>query len=261
MWPHFPEVTRCSGCRTVFWLHQTVDVGRIELSLCFAKLNAELGGTATEATEPESWRNAEPIIPLSERDCYQALSERAFSDRSEEIHLRTMAWHLGNRRCRGQLETDSDDRAVAKACQRHERKRSRAPQVWLNQHPPSVRRDTSNLDILTSRADNLKQLAALINDTPGERLMKAEILRELEMFADAIELLTTPFPPQYYVMVSVISTYAAQGDSAMHEVTDLVHKAEIEQVLGSKRIVLMIVRQKIASAIRNAVKWARRGLR
>ena len=66
---------------------------------------------------------------------------------------------------------------------------------------------------------NLEALAALMEEwDDDDRLMKAEILRELGRFAEAAELLATRFPPRLWLKADIIHNLNQEGNAGVAEV-------------------------------------------
>lgn len=88
---------------------------------------------------------------------------------------------------------------------------------WAGNQP---RRKSAKLLPLTKpEAENLRRLAALADEADEEgRLMKAEILRELGQFTEALALLRHPFCSSHAQVVAVIRTYSEQGDPFVKEI-------------------------------------------
>lgn len=119
---------------------------------------------------PEAWREAEKIRELSEDEYLQAIAGGLAKPRKRELYLRTRAWWAGNDRYR------SED------------------QVKPGQPtPPRSPEATANLERL---------FKLLRTKDITERLLKAEVARELGRFDEALEILRSEFPSQYQRVVT-----------------------------------------------------------
>lgn len=66
---------------------------------------------------------------------------------------------------------------------------------------------------------NLERLAALLPETePGERLFKAEILREQRRFGEALMILNTTFPSELREAAETIRALAKSGDAVVRAI-------------------------------------------
>ncbi len=107
--------------------------------------------------------------------------EKGFSDHKKERYVRLRAWWAGN-----------DGRRSAKA---------RSP-------------------LSDSEKANLRRLADLLDEAGGhDRIMKAEILRELGQFDEAMSLLTQPFDDELSRAVAIIKDLVAKKDQFVAEIT------------------------------------------
>ena len=92
-------------------------------------------------------------------------------------------------------------------------------QVWWDGNDA---RRTASLAIAFDAEEiaNLEKLAALMDEQDDDdRLMKAEILRELGRFAEAGELLATRFPPRLGLKAGIIHTLNQAGNTGVAEIT------------------------------------------
>lgn len=90
---------------------------------------------------------------------------------------------------------------------------------WIGNQPR--RKNVAPAPLTASEVTNLRHLAALANDADEEdQVMKAEILRELGEFAEALALLEKPFKnPELLQSSFIIRDLARAGDAAVREIT------------------------------------------
>jgi hypothetical protein len=122
--------------------------------------------------EKEEWRDLDYAVEPSEEDYSAALAPDVGSSGERMRYLRMRLWWLGNDPIRKNKE-----------------KRLSEPHLA-----------------------NLRQFADLLSDDdPNQRLMKAEVLRELSRFDEALHLLEHNFPQDYSQAVQRIRQLAEQG--------------------------------------------------
>jgi hypothetical protein len=122
--------------------------------------------------EREEWRDLDYAVEPSEEDYFEALDADVANSGERMRYLRMRLWWLGNDPIRKDKE-----------------KRLSEPHLA-----------------------NLRQLADLLSDDdPNQRLMKAEVLRELSRFDDALHVLKRIFPEDYSQAVARIRQLAEQG--------------------------------------------------
>lgn len=90
------------------------------------------------------------------------------------------------------------------------------PDNWLNLYSKTTP------PLSASEVTNLWGLAALADETDeADRVMKAEILRELGQFDEALALLKEqPISPTHTRVAAVIPYHAEQGDVFVHPIPD-----------------------------------------
>jgi hypothetical protein len=89
--------------------------------------------------------------------------------------------------------------------------------AWWSGNNPR-RKSASPQPLFEWEAENLWGLAALLDEADdNDRLMKAEILRELGKFAESRALLNKPFSPHYAQSIAIIKDYVERGDSLVKE--------------------------------------------
>jgi len=137
---------------------------------------------------PSKWKSAERVRELSETEYLEAINTGVADTKEQELHLRIHAWWAGN---------DS--------------LRSRA------QSPGSQTRTVPTRSIEATM--NLERLLELLDiSKPSQRLMKAEVLRELGKFDDAMRVLDFHFPSGYASVVALIRNLAHKKDPMVMEI-------------------------------------------
>jgi hypothetical protein len=146
-----------------------------------------LWGTQREAI-PESWKKAARIRDLTEEELFEALDRVAAKSRDQELYLRFRTWWAGN-------------------------------DVWRDEPSQNV-----GLGKTARRPEAVHNLESLLNilddDKLSERLFKAEILRELERYAEALLLLDTAFPASLLPTVELIRSLARENDPLVREMIE-----------------------------------------
>lgn len=139
---------------------------------------------------PSTWKKAKPVRKLSESEYLEAIRIGAASTREQQLHLRICAWWASNDPLRSQ--------------EKHAVPRTQTA-------PPRSVEAIMNLEHLLGLLD--------IGD-PDQRLMKAEVLRELGRHDDAIRLLEFDLPSDYESVVALIRNLAQEKDPAVREVLE-----------------------------------------
>jgi hypothetical protein len=155
-----------------------------------AKVIGELLLWEPEAEKiPSEWKAAEPVRELSEAEYIEAIKIGMAHNREQELYLRIHAWWASNDRLR--FNQDAGEQA----------------QTIFKHSAEAIM--------------NLERLLNLLDITdPDERLMKAEILRELGRFDEAIQLLEFDFPSKYTSIVTLIRDLARRKDSLVREIPE-----------------------------------------
>ncbi len=136
---------------------------------------------------PSAWKKAKHVRELSESEYLEAIRTGAASSREQQLHLRICAWWASNDPLRSQ-----EKNAVHRT--------QTAP-------PRSV-----------EAIMNLEHLLDLLDiGNPYQRFMRAEALRELGRYDDAIRLLEFDFPSDYESVVALIRSLAQEKDPVVGE--------------------------------------------
>ena len=182
MLPRPPVVTRCSKCGHFYWTLRAREIGTVPVA-AIPLWEPEAEGV------PDEWKKAEPVRELSETEYFEAIAAGLASGREEEFLLRLLAWWAGNDPLRSRKRS------------RHGR-RHRAP-----------RRSAAAIA-------NMERLLDLLDESrPDQRLMKAEIFRELGRFDEALQLLNIKFAtPSKQAAADTISRLAREHDTLVREI-------------------------------------------
>lgn len=136
---------------------------------------------------PETWMNAERVRDLTETEFLEALKVGAARNRDQELYLRMGAWWAGN-----------------------------DPLRFINGNSKHV-----EFSRTTEGIQNLKLFCALLDENnPSERLFKAEAMRELGLFSEALILLDFHFPKEYETIAKVIRELAEKKDMLLKEIIE-----------------------------------------
>ncbi len=196
MLPVSPAITRCRGCGRYFWISQAKVVGEIPPWLVSPDaLNERLAELmpSDQAARlkrewekfPPEWKAAERVRELTEMEYLEAIQNGMAHNREQERYLRICAWWAGN----DPLRFSNPERA---------------PTI-LQRSPEALR--------------NLERLLELLDETnPVERLQKAEVLRELGRFDEALQLLEFDFPDEYKKVADLIRELARRKNPLVQEV-------------------------------------------
>lgn len=84
MLPEFPSITRCSKCKTIFWLKRAKKIGELNFSDPLS-LNIKFDEQAKF---------------LTTKECIEALHKKIYKNKEEEEHIRLRLWWSFNDRVR-----------------------------------------------------------------------------------------------------------------------------------------------------------------
>jgi len=139
---------------------------------------------------PSKWKAAEHVRELSETEYLEAINIGVAGTKEQGLHLRICAWWASNDSLRSQGQNPDDQ--------------------------------TQTVPVRSLEATmNLEHLLELLNiRNPDQRLMKAEVLRELGRFDDAIRILEFHFPNEYASVVALIRSLAQKKDPMVREILE-----------------------------------------
>jgi hypothetical protein len=154
-----------------------------------AKVIGKIGPWDLKTSEsPDEWKTAERVRELSEAEYLEAIQMGVARNKNQELHLRISAWWANN----DPLRFSGQD-----------------PRKPPYTSPVRSTAATANLECL------LEQLGT---EDPNERLMKAEVARELARFDDAIRILEFNFSSKYTKIASLIRELAQEKDPIVKEI-------------------------------------------
>lgn len=137
---------------------------------------------------PESWKKAARVRDLTESESLEALRTGAAHNRDQELYLRTCAWWAANDPLRSQNPDAGNSLQM-----------TRSPETTAN----------------------LRQLQDILEpENHFERLLKAEVMRELGQFSDAVALLQAEFPEALRKTAALIRELAQNNDPIVREVLE-----------------------------------------
>jgi hypothetical protein len=130
------------------------------------------------------WRKAGYLHEPDEAEHLAALDRLIASSPGEERGIRLLTWWRGNDRYRTPSPTPAPD----------------------------------NPKVASRRHANMRQLIALLDTAePSDQLMRAEALRQLGEFDQAVAILSKPFPPEYDTALSRLLGLCAQRDTVLQK--------------------------------------------
>ena len=149
---------------------------------------AEVGQLNEQPEEPEvvpaDWLKAAHLHEPDEAEHLAALDRLVASSPGEERSIRLVAWWRGNDRHRAASPTPAPD----------------------------------NSKVVSRRHANMRQLIALLDTAePSDQLMRAEALRQLGEFDQAVAILSKPFPQEYDTALSRLLGLCAQRDTVLQK--------------------------------------------
>lgn len=176
--PMLPEQTEITRCRSCAGFYWVSDAQVVG--------EIDYDDDSKRREIPEEWRNAESVRELSGEEYLQAINEGLGKPRKRELYLRTQAWWAGNDAFRSQ----NGDQAGQPL-------------------PPRSPEATANLERL---------FKLLGTKDPNERLMKAEVARELGRFGEALGILSSKFPSDYTPVATLIKELSEAKDAMVRQI-------------------------------------------
>lgn len=137
---------------------------------------------AERGGSPEEWAEAAPVRELDEREYYEAIEEGLCGDAEREHALRLLAWWRSNDR-------------------------------WRDREPAGAKLRPADYD------ENLLRLAGIL-ETGGDndRLLRAEVLRELGRHEEALDALPASAPEGLEPVARMIRLLAEARDPFVREI-------------------------------------------
>lgn len=183
MLPDQPELVKCPFCKALVWLEELEVAGdkginRFEGFVPIGDPNAAPGSTR-------------PYKLPNMHDYFRLLKARIDSD-EREAYLRLRAWRAGN----------------------DKRRRSEHGPLKFKKKLGKPLEPLSVAEI-----KNMKELICILDaQDDGERLLKAELFRELGFFAQCLNFLAKPLGDEYRPSAARIRELAAQQDPWVREI-------------------------------------------
>jgi hypothetical protein len=180
MLPRPPAITRCHACNEFYWLEDADELGEVAPWM------------PPESAEAAAWLQAPEARPLSEDELLEAIAAGLGSYPERVSELRTFAWWAGND-ARRIPAGDASTRMSA---------------------PPRSPAAVANMESL------IGILAKEPADDPEEVLMKAELLRELGRFDEALQLLDSGLPEELSLFTDYLRRLATDSDAEVREIPE-----------------------------------------
>ena len=184
MLPDAPRLVKCPFCRALLWLEELEVVGDDGRN--------RWDGFVPVVTPGLDLTTARPYRIPAANDYLRLLKVKTDSD-EKELYLRLRAWRAGNdRRRRSELGPERF------------RKRKKAPLEPLSY----------------AEIKNMKELICILDEQNDEdRLLKAELFRELGFFAQCLNILKKPLE-EYRVAAAFIGELAGRQDPWVREMKE-----------------------------------------
>lgn len=189
MWPDTPRLVRCLACEQLFWLDEQAVIWR-------------RWPQDPETEEDRAFSGAlsfgRPLL-----DEYMDFLETHSLDARKEQYVRLQAWWTGN-----DPRRRWDEPAPPPTL------RDRLKALFFRPETPAP--SPQPLPLGPREITNLEALVVTLSDADaGERLYRAEALRELGQFDEATRLLDAPFDKELEPRARVIRRLSAQGMSTV----------------------------------------------
>jgi hypothetical protein len=184
MLPDQPELVKCPFCKALLWLEELAEVGDKGLNHYQGFVPIKNPDIALNITRPYKMPNM--------NDYFRLLKAKTDSD-EKEAYLRLRAWRAGN-----------DKRRRSEHGPARFKKNMGKPLEPLAY--PEIR--------------NMKELICILDGQNDEdRLLKAELFRELGFFSQCLNFLATPLEEDYKVAAGFIRELALKKDPWVREMT------------------------------------------
>jgi len=188
MLPEYPDLTRCRGCRALYWIRDARQVGEVD---CWHEDIEDA---------PQEWQVAERVDEPGLDEYADALEAQMATDRDDELFLRIRYWWLFN-------DPQREEQSLAERGSGRRKRRNKKVLAISEKH--------------ASRMEaNLERLAKLLDARkPPERIMKAEIARQTGRLDQAIALLEK-CPAGLREYSDQILVFARDGDRVVRPLSD-----------------------------------------
>jgi hypothetical protein len=186
MLPDTPELVKCPFCKALLWLEELDVVGDDGMN--------HWDGFVPVVTPGLDPAAARPFRMPTMNDYFRSLKEKIGND-EKETYLRLRAWRAGNDKRR------KSDHGPMKF-----RKKNGRPLEPLSY--PEIK--------------NMKELICILDEqNDGERLLKAELFRELGFFSQCLNCLAKALDDEYTVSAAFIRELALKEDHWVREIKGL----------------------------------------
>jgi len=183
MLPDSPELVKCPNCKALLWLE--------ELEVVVGEEKGYHSGFGPFWIEGIDLTTVRPYKMPNMKDYFRLLKMKIDND-ERETYLRLRAWHAGNDRRRE------------------------------SEHGPGKfkkKKDLSPLPFSDAEIKNMKDLTCILDEQDDEeRMLKAELVRELGFFNRCISCLAKPLAEDYSLSASLIKGLAEKHDPWVREV-------------------------------------------
>ena len=207
--PDTSELVKCGHCATPVWLYEQKKVGKIEQPWenrrisgnIFLRLKeillAALSKYLPMIFKNDSGNDVLRYCNLSAEDYLSFLANGAFEKRKER-YLRLQAWWEGNNIRRQGFDEDEETSTAPADIKK----------TITNDAPPFSEDEIANL----------RAFAKMLNESDeDDRLMKAEIMRELGNYDEAMKLLSKPFNRKLSYAAKIIKKLVEQKNPFVQE--------------------------------------------
>jgi hypothetical protein len=191
MLPRPPAVVRCRHCGPYYWLADAREVGELggeareDRQELWAGLRSLFAGGRTAEPPRFTREQIEHVRKPSEAEYYAALGAGLATNPAQEKTLRILTWWRRNDAYRTS--------------------------------PPGM---PSAAELPASARENLEALVDLLSEEEAcDRLMKAELLRELGRFEEARRVRHGPFTPGQQRAAEQLLSLCERGDTTVRELT------------------------------------------
>jgi hypothetical protein len=183
MLPDQPELVKCPFCKALVWLEELQVVGDKGTNRFEGFVPVKDPSAALDITRPFKLPN--------KNDYFRLLKVKIDSD-EREAYLRLRAWRAGN----------------------DKRRRSEHGPLKFKKKIGKPLEPLSYAEI-----KNMKELICILDaQDDGERLLKAELFRELGFFAQCLNFLAKPLGDEYRPAAALIGELAARQDPWVREI-------------------------------------------
>ena len=202
MLPRFPEITRCDD-GPFFWVDEAKEVGKID----FGDDNSNV---------PDEWKQAKRIRFLTVEEYLEAIEKGMGRTQEEKLHLRHLAWWAANDPLRKESDNTAQKSPFLPGTKARKNLEQLVTESWLNQIPIQSS-FFKNLYFYLSKLFSRSSLKRLTVTDPNKRLMKAEALRQLGRFEEALTTLQAPFPEDLTKVADWMRRLVKERDSLVRE--------------------------------------------